>query len=563
MSTDAFNNYWHAIFKQFHKNTLGRFAFYLLIAFCIVGIYAPFLASSKPFVIKYDGEWYFPFFRYIFFLGFYTKRLDIFFNLLMFTLPAAFIIFKLFKKNRFLMWPLLCLVFFLQIFLFFYFSFWGISDPASSQMLSLEKQRQLKSKMQEKEADALFPPQPSQDWFFELNYMNSYAKLNQVLRYQQRKKQHIEIAEYVKPQIKEGKLKSLSTLWQMEKNRIHEQTDTVRNQLNADRGKYILAFNTLALYLEACRSVNAVTNFKKDCNLINDAEIEEQPELKQAKQTIAAYWAYQENLRYYKQKKIWFKDNVKKISFQLMPLLRPFHWQEDAGGNQNLNRYLPWWERTRIGRKDLLAALIFGIRISLVVGFLAVALAVIIGVPIGAFAGFYGGTFDIIVSRLLEIWESMPTFFMLLLVIAITQSKTIFIVIAVIGLFSWPTFSRYTRGEFFKQRNLSYVEALRCIGFSNLSIMFKDILPNAIPPLLTLLPFAIMSAITSEAGLSFLGLGEEGSCSWGVLMDEGRTAFPAEAYLLWPPAILLTILLVAIALVGDALRDALDPKLKR
>jgi peptide/nickel transport system permease protein len=94
-------------------------------------------------------------------------------------------------------------------------------------------------------------------------------------------------------------------------------------------------------------------------------------------------------------------------------------------------------------------------------------------------------------------------------------------------------------------------------------IIFSHILPNAIPPLLTLLPFAIMGAITSEAGLSFLGLGEEGSCSWGVLMDEGRTAFPGESYLLWPPAILLTVLLIAIALVGDGLRDALDPKTYR
>ena len=100
------------------------------------------------------------------------------------------------------------------------------------------------------------------------------------------------------------------------------------------------------------------------------------------------------------------------------------------------------------------------------------------------------------------------------------------------------------------------------MGFSDRYIMFSHILPNAIPPLLALVPFAVMGAITSEAGLSFLGLGEEGSGSWGVLMDEGRTAFPAESYLLWPPAILLTIFLVAIAIMGDTLRDALDPKLR-
>ena len=91
--------------------------------------------------------------------------------------------------------------------------------------------------------------------------------------------------------------------------------------------------------------------------------------------------------------------------------------------------------------------------------------------------------------------------------------------------------------------------------------MFYHLLPNAIPPLLTLIPFAVMSAITAEAGLSFLGLGEEGSSSWGVLMEEGRAAFPAESYLLWPPAILLSLLLVTIAIVGDHLRDALDPKM--
>ena len=268
-------------------------------------------------------------------------------------------------------------------------------------------------------------------------------------------------------------------------------------------------------------------------------------------------------IAYVQDRRQWLEEQAKKIHWMLMPLISNFHWQDDAGGSQSLNQIVPWWDLTRINRKDLLSALIFGIRISLSVGIIAVGIALVIGIPIGAFAGFYAGTFDIITCRLLEIWESMPTFFMLLIVVAMMQSKSIFIVITVIGLFSWTTFTRYIRGEFFKQRNLPYVEACRAQGFNDLYIIFSHILPNAIPPILTLLPFAIMGAITSEAGLSFLGLGEEGSCSWGVLMDEGRTAFPAESYLLWPPAILLTVLLVSIALVGDALRDAIDPKLRR
>ena len=156
----------------------------------------------------------------------------------------------------------------------------------------------------------------------------------------------------------------------------------------------------------------------------------------------------------------------------------------------------------------------------------------------------------------------MPTFFMLLLVISMTQSKSIFIVIAVIGLFGWTGFARYVRGEFFKQRKMSYVEACKALGFGDIYTMFTHILPNAIQPVIILLPFAVMGAITSEAGLSFLGLGEVGSASWGVLMDEGRSAFPAETYLLWPPAVLLTVLLIAVALLGDVLRDLLDPRLK-
>ena len=157
----------------------------------------------------------------------------------------------------------------------------------------------------------------------------------------------------------------------------------------------------------------------------------------------------------------------------------------------------------------------------------------------------------------------MPTFFMLLLIVAITQSKSLFLIMGVLGIFGWTGFGRFIRGEALKQRNLPYVLACKNLGFRHPRIMFSHILPNAIPPILTLLPFSMMAAITSEAALSFLGLGEEGSTSWGVLMSEGRSVFPGESYLLWPPAILLTLLLVSIALVGDALRDAIDPKLRQ
>ncbi|MBS0621688.1 MAG: ABC transporter permease [Verrucomicrobia bacterium] len=259
---------------------------------------------------------------------------------------------------------------------------------------------------------------------------------------------------------------------------------------------------------------------------------------------------------------LWLEGEQKKISFMMMPLLRPFHWEEDAGGSQQLNRLLPWWELTRINRKDLVASLLFGVRISLLVGVAVVCLSLLIGVPFGAASGYYGGRLDMWLSRFLEIWESMPVFFLLLMVVAILQTKSIFVVIGVLAIFGWTSYGRYLRAEVLKQRNLPYVEACQAIGYRSRQILFRHILPNAISPLLTLLPFSMMAAITAEAGVSFLGLGEEGSTSWGVLMDEGRSAFPAESYLLWPPAVFLTLLLVAIAIVGDVLRDALDPRLR-
>ncbi len=471
----------------------------IVVAFCLVAIYAPFLASSKPLFVNYDGTWYFPLFRYLLYSGFYTKRLDIFFNLLIFTFPLFLISFLfLSEKMRKMAICGLCII---QAALFLYFAFFEEKDPASDPALT-------------KQAVTLLLKTGFLDWNTQLKYMSPYAKLNLLLQHQQRQEQQERLQPYQQA-YEEATGKPMPTLWQIDKNHEAERIKALHTALD-----------------------------------------QSDPHSKE-------YQHAQRDLQYIEDRNRWIEQQAEKIHFEVNPLISDFHWEDDAGGSQSLNQYVSWWELTRTNRKDLLAALIFGVRISVVVGLMSVGLSLFIGIPIGAFAGYYGGTSDIVVSRLLEIWESMPIFFMLLLVVAITQSKSIFIVIAVIGIFGWTGFSRYIRGEFFKQRNLSYVEACHSLGFKDGYIMFSHILPNAIPPLLTLLPFAVMGAITSEAGLSFLGLGEEGSCSWGVLMDEGRSAFPGESYLLWPPAILLTILLVSIALVGDALRDALDPKMHR
>lgn len=503
MQKKGYLSYWQTIWRNFKRHWLGLIALCVVSLFALVGIYAPFLASSKPLIVYYNGDWYFPLFRYLFYTGFYTKPIDIFFNLLIFTFPAILIAWILLEKP----FRGLVVLFFAaaQFGLFFYIILTPPKDPAADDPVKAFERHEI----------MLHNPNPN--WSQELEFMNDYAKLNLLLRERQWHAQYHRLLPYAKSYADyaavRGKDETLPVLWAAERKREKTDVEALKKQL---------AFGTLS---SSDREYN------------------------------------QSKIKYILERREWLNENVKRLHFIVMPLIRDLHWQDDAGGEQSLNQFIPWYELTRINRKDLVAALIFGVRISLVVGILGVSIALSIGVPIGAFAGYYGGTLDILVCRMLEIWEAMPIFFMLLLVVAIAQSKSIFLIIFVIGIFGWTSFSRYIRGEFFKQRNLSYVEACRSLGFRDSFIMFSHIMPNAIPPLLTLMPFAIMGAISSEAGLSFLGLGEEGSCSWGVLMDEGRNAFPGESYLLWPPAILLTTLLVAIALVGDALRDALDPKL--
>lgn len=542
-------SYTKKIRRQFFHHKLGSAALFVVCLFCIIGIYAPFFASSKPLVVVYNDTIYFPLFRYLFYTGFYTKRIDIFFNLLMFTLPIF--LFLLFCYPRKL---LLLLTVIAQLGLFTLFGYFIEKDPASS--AKLNKERFVAFQDLRKKGRLL-------TWNDELKYMNAYGKLNLVIDYRNRLENNERLQKYQAAYRKgaldkwlndQTRIKRLELMKGGDPNLINLSDAQLRAQIlsviRPEKMGEILAMPTLWQMGQANeqRQINEQKQIIQEC------------EKKQIKDKEVCDRA-QATIEFREQRHQWLENENKQITFIIMPLFRTYHWEDDAGGDQSLNKYIPWWELTRINRKDLMAGLIFGVRISLVVGVLAVSLALMIGTPIGVWAGYYGGRFDIIVSRLLEIWESMPTFFMLLLIVAVTQSKSIFLVIAVVGFFGWTGFSRFLRGEFFKQRNLPYVEACRALGFRNGHIMFSEILPNAIPPIITLLPFAIMGAISSEAGLSFLGLGEEGSCSWGVLMDEGRTAFPAESYLLWPPAILLTILLVAIALVGDALRDSIDPKL--
>jgi peptide/nickel transport system permease protein len=482
---------------------LGTVGLVLLVGFVLVAIFAPFLASSLPICIVYDGKIYFPLFRYLLSSSFFTKAVDLFFNTVsLFILPFMITFVASANVRKWLQGAILAL--FLSVFVFF--GFFQVLDPANSAHLNLMRQEAFlelteKYDLQEGVEDKDLITLPS--WYFDLEFMNDYARLKLLISEKNERRQHARIVARV-ADVETAPY----TLHEIQRQQEEENIKSLK------------------------------------------AQIERYPEDQELKN----------RLQFIFDKRAWIEENLTKITFYVMPLVRSFHWEDDAGGEQKLNNMLPFFEKTRTTRKDLVAALIFGSRISLSVGFLATFLALVIGIPLGLISGFYGAKIDMVLSRFVEVWEAMPAFFMLLLIVTILQTKSIFLIISVIAIFGWTMNFRFVRAETFRERELPYIDASKALGFRDSHILYRHILPNALLAVLALLPFEIMSAITREAGLAFLGLGEEQSCSWGVLMDEGRAAFPAESGLLWPPAIVLTLLLISIAFVGQAVQWAMNPK---
>ena len=213
-----------------------------------------------------------------------------------------------------------------------------------------------------------------------------------------------------------------------------------------------------------------------------------------------------------------------------------------------------------IGR-DILSGLIHGSRISLSVGFIAAGIAVLIGVVLGALAGFYGGNIDITIMRFVEIMTLFPSFFLIITIVALYGSSIWFIMIA-IGLTTWTGNAKLTRGEVLKVRNMDYVSAATALGLKNKRIIFRHVLPNALAPVLVSGAFEIAGAILTEAGLSFLGFGVAATTvTWGSVLSEARGA-TSSWWLAVFPGFMIFISIVAYNLVGEGLRDALDPRLR-
>jgi peptide/nickel transport system permease protein len=218
------------------------------------------------------------------------------------------------------------------------------------------------------------------------------------------------------------------------------------------------------------------------------------------------------------------------------------------------------WLGTEENGADALSRMIHASRIALGIGFIATGIALFIGIVIGGLMGYFSGVVDMIGMRLVEIFEAIPTLFLLLTFVAFFGSD-LYIMMAIIGLTSWTGYTRYLRAEFLKLREQDYVQASVALGLPLRSILFRHMLPNGIAPVLVGASFGVASAILAEATLSFLGLGLVDSPSWGQMLNQAvqQSAFNWWMAIFPGGAIFLTVF--AYNLIGDALRDAIDPHL--
>ena len=218
-----------------------------------------------------------------------------------------------------------------------------------------------------------------------------------------------------------------------------------------------------------------------------------------------------------------------------------------------------WLGTDALGR-DVAAGMIHGARISLTIGLVVVAIQATIGIILGGLAGYYGGWIDLALSRLFELMLGIPTFFLIITVAAIFP-PSIYTIMIILGLTGWVGIARFIRAEFLKVRSQEYVAAAQSIGASDVRVMARHILPNATAPVLVAMSFGIASAILTESGLSFLGIGvPQHLVTWGSILSVSR----ANTFAWWLavfPGVAIFLTVTAYNLLGDGLRDALDPRL--
>jgi peptide/nickel transport system permease protein len=236
------------------------------------------------------------------------------------------------------------------------------------------------------------------------------------------------------------------------------------------------------------------------------------------------------------------------LSLAGRPLVWPFENPRFLLGTDNSGR-------------DIAAQIFHGARFSLLIGGVATLIATVIGIVIGAFAGYYGGWTDTVLMRVTEAFQILPNFLLLLVLVAVFGSTITTVTIAV-GIVSWPAPARLTRAEFLSLRNREFVQAGRTLGLRDARLIFGEILPNALPPIIVYASVVMAVAILLESALAFLKLSDPNIASWGNLIGLGRDVLRVQWYVSAIPGVAILVTVLAVSLVGQGLNDAFNPRLK-
>jgi microcin C transport system permease protein len=217
------------------------------------------------------------------------------------------------------------------------------------------------------------------------------------------------------------------------------------------------------------------------------------------------------------------------------------------------------WLGTEAQGRDMVARLIYGFRVSIWFALALTLVGTVLGVAAGALQGYFGGRTDLITQRLLEIWGAVPELYLLIIFASIFE-PSLLLLLVLLSLWGWMGLADYVRAEFLRNRNLEFVKAARALGLSNRQIIWRHVLPNSMTPVITFLPFRMSAAILALTSLDFLGLGVPSSVpSLGNLLQQGKANLDAW-WIIVPTFVLLTVTMLLLTFIGDALRDAFDTR---
>jgi peptide/nickel transport system permease protein len=239
------------------------------------------------------------------------------------------------------------------------------------------------------------------------------------------------------------------------------------------------------------------------------------------------------------------------------PWLTPYNAFSPVAESLLPPSYKHWMGTDDLGR-DVLSGVLEGTRVSLVVGFCSAITSAFIGIFVGALAGFFGKSTDIFLMRITEMFQIIPVFLLALLIVAVFGASLWFVIL-VIGILSWPSTARIVRAEFLTLKERDFVAAAKASGFGQGRIIFREILPNALPPVIVNVSMQIASAILIEAGLSYMGLSDPELMSWGKMMFIAQTFLRRAPWMAVFPGLMVSITTLTLNLVGDGLNDATNP----